>query len=259
MAKTMNLPWEEAIRQVLQKAGGLHYTEVAEQIVSLGLRRNVGATPAATVASYLSTSLKDKSASPYIRTGKGQYALKEGLQDRTAPSAEKDDEDASVETGALRSFGMFWQRDLVSWTNVRPRLLGRQSVGATNVDFAEQIGIYLLHDRERVIYVGRASEGLSYRLRAHTIDRLGGRWDRFSWFGIRSVDENAKLTVGSTTWNESVVIDTMEALLIESLEPPLNRKRGDNFSGAEFLQLADPKIDEARKKAWLAELAAKTG
>jgi hypothetical protein len=86
-----------------------------------------------------------------------------------------------------------------------------------------------------------------------------GRWDRFSWFGLRGVGEKGELTAGSTTWNQSVVIDTMEALLIESLEPPLNRKRGDNFSGSEYLQVADPRIDEARKKAWLVELAAKSG
>ena len=91
---------------------------------------------------------------------------------------------------------MFWQRDLVSWITAKPRLLGRQGVGATDVDFAEQIGIYLLHDRERVIYVGRASDQLTLRLRAHTNDRLGGRWDRFSWFGLLPVTNEGNLANG---------------------------------------------------------------
>lgn len=35
------------------------------------------------------------------------------------------------------------------------------------------------------------------------------------------------------------LIETMEALLIESLEPPQNRKRGDGFSAVEFIQVVD--------------------
>ena len=44
------------------------------------------------------------------------------------------------------------------------------------------------------------------------------------------------------------MIETLEALLIESLEPPLNRRRGDNFSGAEYLQVPDPEIEGRRMK-----------
>jgi hypothetical protein len=50
------------------------------------------------------------------------------------------------------------------------------------------------------------------------------------------------------------VIETLEALLIESLEPPLNRKRGDNFSGAEYLQVLDPDIENRRMKQAFDEL-----
>jgi hypothetical protein len=34
----------------------------------------------------------------------------------------------------------------------------------------------------------------------------------------------------------------MEALLIEGLEPPQNRKRGEDFRAVEYLQMKDPKI-----------------
>ena len=51
-----------------------------------------------------------------------------------------------------------------------------------------------------------------------------------------------------------MVIDTMEALLIESLEPPLNRKRGDNFAAAEYLQAVDPQIDAERRRAIAEEI-----
>lgn len=251
-----NLPWEDAIQRVLTTAGGaLHYTEIAERIVSEGLRQSVGATPAATVASILSNSLREKS-SPYFRVGRGQYTLKSVTE--TAAQEDQTEVSESVaqveDAGALRAFGMFWQRAFVLWSG-QSRLLGRQGVGATDVDFGEQIGVYLLHDRERVIYVGRATDApLFSRLKAHTTDRLGGRWDRFSWFGLRSVKTDGKLSHSATPWNVDVVVETMEALLIESLEPPLNRRRGDNLSGIEYVQVEDPKIAVERNKAIISEM-----
>jgi CheY-like chemotaxis protein len=105
-----------------------------------------------------------------------------------------------------------------------------------------------------LIYVGRAADALFTRLRAHTTDRLGGRWDRFSWFGLREVGADGVLTSNPVPWSQAVVIETMEAVLIESMEPPLNRKRGDNFSGAEYLQASDPEVESARKRALLGEM-----
>jgi hypothetical protein len=46
----------------------------------------------------------------------------------------------------------------------------------------------------------------------------------------------------------------MEALLIEGLEPPQNRKRGDDFRAKEFIQAEDPRIEKTRNKLVLAEL-----
>jgi hypothetical protein len=47
----------------------------------------------------------------------------------------------------------------------------------------------------------------------------------------------------------------MEALLIESLEPPLNRRRGDNFSGAEYIQAPDPQVEKTKNKMLLEKIA----
>jgi hypothetical protein len=259
--KAANQPvsWETAIQTVLKQEGSaLHYAEIAQKIVDQELRSSVGATPAMTVASILSTSLKDAS-SPFLRIGGGQYALKQDVEAQTH-KVEADDVTTSVEdeTGALRAFGMFWQRDQVIWGG-KPRLLGRQGLGASHVNFAEQIGVYLLHDRDRVIYVGRAMDTMFARLKAHTTDRLGGRWDRFSWFGLKNVGESGQLMDSAVPWSHTVVMETMEALLIESLEPPLNRKRGDNFSGVEYLQVLDPELEDAKKKALLADMMKASG
>jgi hypothetical protein len=52
--------------------------------------------------------------------------------------------------------------------------------------------------------------------------------------------------------NVDVVVATMEAVLIEGLEPRQNRKRGDDFQAVEFLQFEDPEsllLDNCRAAA----------
>lgn len=247
--------WDEAVQIVLRDAGSMmRYTEIGEQITARRLKKSANA--AASVAATLAKSLKVED-SPFVRVGKGEYILKGNL---TTQSNElinyTEAPEGDSEAGALQAFGMFWQRDRVIWTG-KPKIMGRQGLGATTVNFSEQVGVYLLHDRERVIYVGRASDTLFTRLKFHTTDRLGGRWDRFSWFGLRDVRPDGTLSEPSVAWTHAVVIETLEALLIESLEPPLNRKRGDNFSGAEYVQVVDPEIERGLKRQMLSEMVDK--
>lgn len=251
------LTWEAAVERILNEAESpLHYSEIAERITTKELRRG-GATPAATVAAVLSRSIT-AGDSPYVRLGRGLYALRNKLEAQPDPLSELGDASDEAESGALQAFGMFWRRSEVVWSG-KATLFGRQGIGATDVNFAEQVGVYLLHDRERTIYVGRAADTLFARLKTHTLDRLSGRWDRFSWFGLRSVEENGTLSTPAVAWTHEVVIETLEALLIESLEPPLNRKRGDNLSAIEYLQSIDPQIEDTRKKQVLQELMSRAG
>ena len=82
------------------------------------------------------------------------------------------------------------------------------------------------------------------RLYEHTIDRLGSRWNRFSWFGLLNVTDDGKLVETQIKVTLPSLIATLEALLIEALEPPQNRKRGDDFSVMEYIQDIDPEIKE---------------
>jgi len=52
-----------------------------------------------------------------------------------------------------------------------------------------------------------------------------------------------------------MVIITMEAVLIEGLEPRQNRKRGDDLQAVEFIQVEDPSIERERKAAIVRELS----
>ncbi len=120
---------------------------------------------------------------------------------------------------------MSWRRELAGWSP--PCLLGQQQSDSKPVDFSKQRSVYLLHDRRDVVYVGRiVDQKLGDRLKQHTTDQLNGRWDRFSWFGIFRVRNDGTLgTDIEHTIDDEILIATMEALLIEALEPPQNRKR----------------------------------
>lgn len=256
--------WKEAIEAVLTgQADPVPYYKIAELVAQQGLKQNVGATPAKTVASVLSTSLKqDGDKSPFEKVGRGLYRLrkppgkpadKQVTIDVSLSIAEPDE----PEPGLINAFGMYWRRELVDWAVTSPKLLGQQQEGSTSVDFANQQGVYLLHDGREVVYVGRseAKKGIGSRLRAHTKDRHNGRWDRFSWFGVLNVKEDGSLDANTgEAMSLDNLVDTMEALLIESLEPPQNRKRGDGFSAVEFIQVPDPDLEDKQTKQKIDEL-----
>ena len=84
------LTWRKAIDKVLaSSATPLHYSEIAEMIISDGLRKNLGATPSATVNAQISVSIKrDGDSSPYIRVGKGVYALSSHIVTAQVDSSE---------------------------------------------------------------------------------------------------------------------------------------------------------------------------
>ena len=252
----MEKSWKEAIRKVLAESETpLHYTEISEQILSRGYYETDGATPAATVSAQLTSSIKhDGERSPFMRVGKGIFTLKNLLTAAiisAGPAISKQEKletlaEADVESSdsIIHSFGMYWQRDLVVWRK-DPKMYGKQQASSKPVDFGKQKGIYILYDHHTVVYVGRSIDRpLGKRLFEHTVDRLGSRWNRFSWFGLLDVTQEGNLR--ETTLNTSLasLVATLEALLIEALEPPQNRKRGDDFSAIEYIQDIDPELKE---------------
>jgi len=245
--------WKEAIKKVLAETDSpLHYTEISEQILSRGYYSTDGATPAATVNAQISSSIKhDGDKSPFIRVGKGIFSLRGSSMVPVVESAGKPNtpetvvapEDESSES-IIHSFGMYWQRDLVVWRNDL-KMYGKQQALSKPVDFGKQKGIYILYDHHTVVYVGRAIDRpLGKRLYEHTVDRLGSRWNRFSWFGLLDVTQGGSLRETPLNTSLAALVATLEALLIESLEPPQNRKRGDDFSAIEYIQDIDPELKE---------------
>lgn len=251
----MERTWRDAIIRVLREAQTpLEYAEISDRALTQGYYKTDAATPHATVNAQITGSIKhDGAASPFVKVGRGVFGLKEGvgsilpqqpadqISKRVAPVTETDIEDSD---SIVRSFGMYWQRDLVVWRN-DPRVFGKQQAMARQVDFGRQKGIYLLYDHHTVVYVGRSIDRpLGKRLYEHTIDRLGSRWNRFSWFGLLDVTSEGALREVPVAPNLAAMIGTLESLLIETLEPPQNRKRGDDFSAVEYIQDIDPELRE---------------
>lgn len=134
----------------------------------------------------------------------------------------------------ITAYGLFWRRDEVEWHpgsghKTAFMLLGRRGANLPRrkvADFRGQRGIYVLYGNYGPHYVGLTrSRGFGERLKEHLWDEHGSKWDRFSWFGFRSVlaqkDERglcrlkrlAKVSVGSA---DDTICD-MEALLIKAM------------------------------------------
>ena len=259
----MSMSWREAIERVLtEEARPLHYSEISELALSKGYYKTEGATPDATVNAQITSSIKHEGQnSPFLKVSRGTYALRNSKADEieapaspaialppATPKVLKEAQTSTVEQepdeSVIRCLGMYWQRDLVIWRN-DPRVFGKQQALSKPVDFGAQRGIYILYDHHTVVYVGRSVDRpMGKRLYEHTIDRLGSRWNRFSWFGLRNVTDEGKLVETPIKVTLPSLIATLEALLIESLEPPQNRKRGDDFSVMEYIQDIDPEIKE---------------
>ena len=260
----MSMSWREAIEKVLsEETRPLHYSEISELILTKGYYKTEGATPDATVNAQITSSIKHEGErSPFLKVSRSTYTLRtakpaNAIAASTSPAIAlppatpkvlKEAQTSTVEQepdeSVIRCLGMYWQRDLVIWKN-DPRVFGKQQALSKPVDFGAQRGIYILYDHHTVVYVGRSVDRpMGKRLYEHTIDRLGSRWNRFSWFGLLNVTDDGKLVENPIKVTLPSLIATLEALLIEALEPPQNRKRGDDFSVMEYIQDIDPEIKE---------------
>ena len=250
MPNEMN--WDDAIRNVLKDSNdAMHYSEIANAIRDRELRRSYGATPAQTVNAIISTSIKEQENSPYIRISRGYYHLREVLEkqptfvlqdsEKSAKPNVEGSGDKEAE-GIITSFGIYWNREDVAW-KARAKIWGQQKRDADIIDFGQQTGVYLLYNHGQIVYIGRAIErGLGLRLFEHTSDRLKSRWNQFSWFGLKPITEQGNLEDTPNQYTETLVISTLEGVLIEACETGQNRRQGDGFRAVEFIQVRDSEL-----------------
>ncbi|HEX7643717.1 MAG TPA: GIY-YIG nuclease family protein [Burkholderiaceae bacterium] len=154
----------------------------------------------------------------------------------------------------IENYGLIWPRKYihVGAGSNKGTLLGYNAkVGI--VDFREQIGIYVLYDRNMLpVYVGQSGSGsanLFNRLKSHTKGRIWHRWEYFSWFGLRKVNKTGRLHAYGKSENlfkttGAQVLNQLEGVLIAATEPRFNRQ-GARFGGAiEFYPVDDENVTE---------------
>ncbi len=153
----------------------------------------------------------------------------------------------------IKAYRQYWNPDIVDWGKQGPSNKGKlhgdvkfKDNKAIAIDFWNAKGIYVLFDRFKCIYVGKALESsIGNRLRSHLSDRLAGRWDMFSFFTVSTINKTTKNTrdtndLGHRQVPRSVVVNSFEALAILVADPSLNRKR-EKFSDAmEAIQSKQP-------------------
>ncbi len=137
----------------------------------------------------------------------------------------------------IANMGLFWRREVV-WSGERKafkkNLFGSRvhAKREGKIDFWKQAGIYALYADYNLIYVGQAGMGdkscIGDRLHGHTKDDLAGRWDMFSWFGLRKAKGNGELGMKRGKTNPTVknLADVLEGILIEVAQPPQNSQKG---------------------------------
>jgi len=137
--------------------------------------------------------------------------------------------------GIIQAYGLFWSEENVHWGRGRQRgtLLGVPAGARTSdpIDFRDQVGIYILYEGHQMIYVGQTGAGaqrLFKRLKKHRNDSLVKRWDHFSWFGLRRVNQSGNLSTENLRASASIAVtlNHIEAVLIAAAEPILNNQGG---------------------------------
>ena len=133
----------------------------------------------------------------------------------------------------IQNYGEGWRIELSSY--------GRTSPRGTPVDFTNQIGVYILYNELRTVYIGRAGkeEGtILSHVKSHR--EMGDKdpWDTFSWFGFRPVgiDGSLQHIREVSTWDEEEIRDS-EAMLVYVLNPPNNLRSGDYRHIPRYFQL----------------------
>jgi len=152
----------------------------------------------------------------------------------------------------IETYGLYWRSEDVYWGagSKRGTLLGipAHARSAKPVDFRHQAGLYALYKDHELIYVGQAGSGsgraaLFTRLKTHRKDKLAGRWDLFSWFGLRRVLPSGRLEEKKKPArpNLAITLNQIEAVLIAVAEPALNLQGGRYGRQRRYLQFRDDK------------------
>lgn len=157
----------------------------------------------------------------------------------------------------IKNYGFLWERKFIfrgSGGDGNAGHLRGFTSGKPDADFRDQIGVYVLYDNhQNIVYVGQAGNGkgngtLFTRLKSHMSGALWNRWEYFTWIGFRDVNANGSLSsmqnVDSAVsgFRYSDALDEVEGILIEVIEPKLNKQSGRLKNAVEYFQRIDDRV-----------------
>ena len=155
----------------------------------------------------------------------------------------------------IKNYGFLWERKNIfrgtGGSGNTGHLEGKAN-GKPKADFREQIGVYVLYDKnQNIVYVGQAGNGnatLFSRLKNHMDGALWNRWEYFTWVGFRGVtksgvlDDRQKVESSISGYKYSDALNEIEGILIEVIEPKLNKQSGRLQKAVEYFQVLDERI-----------------
>ena len=167
----------------------------------------------------------------------------------------------------IKNYGFLWDRSHVyRGKGQHAGHLKGSAAGLPLADFREQIGVYVLYDAsQRIVYVGQAGNGnatLFTRLKNHMDGPLWNRWQYFSWVGFKDVNADGSLSAqqsvnsGVSGFKYSDALNEIEGILIEIIEPKLNKQSGRLKNAREYYQHRDDRLLEVTAADVLSELQA---
>jgi hypothetical protein len=164
--------------------------------------------------------------------------------------------------------GAQWRASDVYWSvaakNGQLRGVNSRRLTSYDANFALQTGIYILFADYKPVYVGQANGSLFSRLQMHyRNDDLAGRWETFTWLGMRKVlkgfDPKLSNNASKFSINRKQLLDHLEAAMIHAFEPPMNGQEG-RFGKAviRYKQVRDPRLGPS-DRGLLESVASKGG
>ena len=165
----------------------------------------------------------------------------------------------------IKNYGFLWERKYIfRGAGSNPGHLRGTASGLSIADFRDQIGVYVLYDQfQNIVYIGQAGNGnatLFTRLKNHMDGGMWNRWQYFTWIGFRAVNQDGSLSAqqsvdsGVSGFRYSDALNEIEGILIEVIEPKLNKQSGRLKNAKEYNQYIDPKVEDVTTAKLLFEL-----
>lgn len=165
----------------------------------------------------------------------------------------------------IKNYGFLWDRKYIyRGAGSTPGHLKGTAPSLSEADFREQIGVYVLYDQfQHIVYVGQAGNGnatLFSRLKNHMDGPMWNRWNYFTWVGFRAVSLDGSLSAqqsvdsGVSGFKYSDALNEIEGILIEVIEPKLNKQSGRLKAAVEYYQYIDPRVEDVTTARLLSEI-----